>query len=114
MLWELIDLSDWKTKSQILKELKRGGIVIDERNLRQKIELQNKLYYNHESDFYIVHSAKGYKVTSDREEILESLKDMRKRALNMLHKEAKTKKALGENMNFKLVIHNNEFMHVEQ
>ena len=114
MLWDLIDLSDWKTKGQILKELKQGGIIIDERNLRQKIELQNKLYYTHESDFYIVHSAKGYKVTQDKQEILDSLKDMRKRALNMLHKEAVTKKALGEKMNFKLTINNNAFMYVER
>ena len=114
MLWELIDLSNWKTKGEILRELKNGGIVIDERNLRQKIEAHNKLYYNHESDNYIVHSSKGYKVTTDKDEILDSLKDMRKRALNMLYKEAKTKKALGENMNFKLTINDNAFIYLEQ
>ena len=114
MLWELIDLSDWKTKSQILKELKEGGIIIDERRLRKLVESQNKLFYNHESDTFIAHSYKGYKATKDYDEINNSLKDNHKRALDLLHKEAVTRKALGENMNFKLVIHNNEFMHVEQ
>ena len=75
MLWELIDLSDWKTKKQILSELKHGGIIIDERRLRKLVELQNKLFYNHESDIFIAHSSKGYKATKDYEEINNSLKD---------------------------------------
>ncbi len=113
MLWELIDLSDWKTKKQILSELKHGGIIIDERRLRKLVELQNKLFYNHESDIFIAHSSKGYKATKDYEEINNSLKDNHKRAIDLLHKEAVTRKALGENMNFNLIVHNGEFMYVE-
>lgn len=113
MLWDLIDLSEWKKKSQILEELETGGIKIDERRLRKLIELQNNLYCEHETKNFIVHSSKGYKVTTDREEILKSVADNHKRAINLLYKESKTKKALGENMNFNLVINNNEFMYTE-
>lgn len=113
MLWELVDLSDWKKKSQVLKELEQGGIKIDERRFRKLVELQNNLYCEHESEKFIVHGPKGYKVTTDREEILKSVADNHKRAINLLYKESKTKKALGENMNFNLVINNDEFMYME-
>lgn len=101
---DLIDLTDWKTKATILKELSAIGITIDERKIRQLVEDNNQLFCNEEVDYYIVHSSKGYKRTNSKEEITASINDYRKRALNMLGKYSNAKKALRERDNHKLDI----------
>lgn len=108
-----IDLSSWKTKRQIIFKLASQGIYIDERTWRLEVEKHNKKFYNHEVNTFIAHSSKGYKLTSDVEEIKDSIKDLRKRALDMLYKEAKIKKAIGENYNMKLVINKDGFIVTE-
>ena len=113
MIHELIDLSEWKRKNQCLKELALNGIYIDERRFRALIKKQNQLFFNHEIDIFIAHSSKGYKATKDEKEILNSIADNRKRALNMLYEESKIKKALGENYNLHLTIRNGEFICTE-
>lgn len=94
--------SEWKTKKQILAEAKKDGINLDERSLRLFIERHNKTYWTHEVDEFIVHGRKGYKLTSDKEEIKKSIQDSKKRALNLLWKHSRTMKALGEVDNIKL------------
>ena len=67
-----IDLSDWKTKNQIVFELHRDwGINIskDGREWREAVEKWNKAFINHEVPFYITHSNNmGYKATIDYQE----------------------------------------------
>lgn len=104
MLYELVDITNWKTKNEILKELQDKDIILDEREFRARVKENNQLYFEHETDVFIAHSCKGYKATKDKEEILKSLEDNHRRAINMLSEEAKVKKALGENYNFKLII----------
>lgn len=91
--------NEWKTKKVILNELRNDGIYINERNFRLKIELLNELYVEHVIDYFIVHSSKGYKKTTIPEEIIESVKENHKRAMNLLTKEAKIKRALMEKRN---------------
>lgn len=97
---DLINLSDWKTRKNILIEL---GNVSD-REWRKYVEKHNIAFCNHEVDTYIVHSNLGYKATTDRNEIINSIQDNKKRSLNMLWKYSQTMKALGEkdNLRFKL------------
>lgn len=94
---DYIDLTDWKTKKNILAEL---GNVSD-REWRLYVEKHNIAYCKHEVDTYIVHSNLGYKATKDREEIIASIQDNKKRSLNMLWKYSQTMKALGEKDNLK-------------
>lgn len=97
-----IDLTDWKKKKDILKELERNGIGTDERTWRYYVEAYNKKYCVHEHDTYIVHSNKGYKLTSDRDEIIASIEDGKKRGLNLLWKHSQAMKALGQKDNIKM------------
>lgn len=113
MILENVDLSDWKTKKEVIKELSFKGIDVDERKIRLLIEDHNDKFVQHLSDTYIAHSNKGYKKTTDYEEIKSSINDMRKRALDMLCKESKVRKAIGENCNFKLIINEDSFAYVE-
>ena len=106
MLIELVDLSDWKKKQEIIKELKQQDLIIDERKFRAIVKHHNKSFYNHDTDIFIAHSCKGYKATKSEEEIRDSIADNRKRALNMLYEESQVKRALGENINFNLKITN--------
>ena len=102
MIYEFVDLSDWKKKPQILKELKQQGFVMGERGFRKKVELNNKLYQEHITPMFIAHSVKGYIATNDRDIIINSLKDNNKRAMTMLMSNNKILKALGENINLNL------------
>lgn len=94
-------IGNWKTKSAILKQLKRDyDYELDERSFRKMVENFNKEYRAHLTDgWYIVHSNRGYKITKDHDEIIQSDKDLTKRALNMLYKVGRTKKARGEDAN---------------
>lgn len=94
---DLINLSDWKTRKNILIEL---GNVSD-REWRLYVEKNNIAFCKHETDKYIVHSNLGYKATTDRDEIIASIQDNKKRSLNMLWKYSQTMKALGEKDNIK-------------
>jgi hypothetical protein len=101
---ELIDLSRWKTKTIILLELADKGVTINERTWRLYVEEHNKKFMNHEVDTYIIHSKNGYKLSRDKDEITASIRDLKKRGLNMLWKFSRTRKALGEqdNLRFEL------------
>lgn len=102
MIYDLIDLSEWKKKNQILRELRESGMIIGERAFRKRVELNNKLFEEHITPKYIAHSQKGYIATNDRNIIIESLKDNNKRAITMLKSNNKIFKALGEDINMNL------------
>lgn len=102
MIYDLIDLSDWKKKPQILKELKDAGVPMNERSFRKNVETNNKLFEEHIATMFIAHSNNGYIATNDRDIIINSLKDNNKRAMTMLISNNKTLKALGENINLNL------------
>lgn len=113
MIFELIDITNWKKKNEILEELKLKDIFIDERTLRSKIKENNQRYMEHLTDTFIAHSEKGYKATKDKNEILKSIEDNHKRALNMLFEESKIKKAMGEKNNLKLVINERGLFYID-
>lgn len=93
--------NEWKTKKEIIAKAKGDGLKIDEREWRKFVERHNKLYWAHDVDEFIVHGRKGYKLTSDKDEINASIQDSKKRALNLLWKYSQTRKALGEVDNIK-------------
>lgn len=113
MLIDFIDLSEWKTKKVILKELKKQGIKVDERSLRNCFEKYNDMFRNHEVDSYIAHSPKGYKLTDDTAEIKISATDHLSRAMDQFSKYHKTMKAIGENSNLNFVLRDGKFILIE-
>ncbi len=110
MIFELLDLKEWKKKKDILKELKNNGVRMSERAWRKAVELHNKRYFEHQTDKYLAHSSKGYKLTDNKDEIIASAKDYRTRAFNQLVKASKTLRAMGENDNMRLEIKDGEFI----
>jgi len=112
MIWEYVDLTEWKTKDQILTELRIDFPNLSEREWRKIVKRQNERYNQHESETFIAHSNKGYKIATNEEEIKRSLKDNKKRAIDLLISYGKGMKAIGENANLKIIIENNE-MYVE-
>lgn len=110
MIFELLDLKEWKKKKDILKELKNNGVRMSERAWRKAVELHNKKYFSHETYEYLAHSVKGYKLTDNKDEIIASVRDYRIRAFNQLIKASKTLKAMGENDNIRLEIKDGEFV----
>lgn len=113
MIYDLIDMNNWKTKPEILKELKEQGIEMQERTFRKTVEITNKMYANHEIDKFIAHGPKGYRVTTSEEDIRASAKDYRKRGLDQLVKSSKILKALGENANMSLQIKDGTLVYTE-
>lgn len=87
--------NDWTTKKEIIARAYDDGITLNERVWRKYVENHNKKFWSHEEDQFIAHSGKGYKLTSDKDEIVASIKDSKKRALNLLWKHSQTMKALG-------------------
>lgn len=93
-------INTWKTKDKILKELKeKYDIEINERYFRKCVENFNKEFRSHLSDYVIVHGVKGYKITKNNDEMLDSDSDLYKRAIKMLTIVSRNKRARGENMN---------------
>lgn len=110
---DLIDLTEWKTKKQINEELKQFGVQINERAFRLQVEKHNEMYFSHIKENYVAHSPKGYKLTTDKQEIINSIEDNKKRGLDQLVKYHKCLKALGENANFNFKFKNGELIYEE-
>lgn len=106
----LIDITDWKTKKEILDDYKALDVKMDERAFRKLVENHNKRFFNHSEDTFIAHGRKGYLMTKDAEIIRNSIEDGKKRALNLLWKYSRTKKALGENNNLKFELERMELI----
>lgn len=94
--------NDWATKKEIIARINQDGNAIHERSWRKYVEHHNKQYCSHEVDTYIVHSCKGYKLSTNKDEINASILEGKKRALNLLWKYSQTRKALGEVDNIKI------------
>lgn len=84
MLEEVLSLTEWKKKREILSELKNKEIEMSEREFRKLVQINNKRYGNGYSNYYIAHSCRGYKLTTNWDEIKQSIVDKRKRAITML------------------------------
>lgn len=102
MLEEVLSLTKWKKKKQVLSELNNQGLKISERAFRKQVEINNKLYGNGQADYYIVHSCKGYKLSFNWDEIEKSISDKRKRALTMLAECSKAEKQFQRRNNLKM------------
>lgn len=82
----LIELHTWKKRPEIMLDLLQQGIQCSDRDIRRWAEEQNEKWCSGESEYYIAHSNQGYKQTTDRNEIIESALDLKKKALNMFKK----------------------------
>lgn len=107
---DIIDLSEWKTRKEILNEYNKLGIHVADRTFRKVVEENNKRFYNHETEWFIAHGTKGYIKTKDNDIIQKSIMDGKKRAITLLKIYRDTKKALGENDNLKLELENEEII----
>ena len=102
MLDEILSLSEWKKKRDILKEYKRLGIKMNERSFRKQVEINNRLYGEGQVDYYIAHSNLGYIKTFDWNVIEKSIADKRKRALTMLAECSRAKAQYHRRNNLKM------------
>lgn len=76
MIYELINLTDWKKAKDCVSELNQGGIRIDEKQLKNLVIVNNINFINRDTDIYIASSSKGYKAIKDRNEILSTFKGL--------------------------------------
>lgn len=102
MLEEVLSLTKWKKKREILKDLQRIGINISERKFRKQVEINNRLYGEGQANYYIVHGNNGYKMSFDWNEIEKSIADKRKRALTMLAECSKAEKQFQRRNNLRM------------
>ena len=87
----------WKTKEKILYFLNNFcDMKIGERELRDEFARFNERYENGEQEMFIAHSNKGYLLTNDERIVLDSLEDDHKRAIKLLKRYYRCKKALSE------------------
>ena len=89
-----LDLTRWKKRKDILRELNGDGAGISDRSFRKWVEDFNKTYDGREQPEYIVHGPKGYKLTTSRDEIRRSVSDNDRRAYTMLRQTRHVRKAL--------------------
>lgn len=92
---------DWHTKDQIIYFLtKVCKLDTNERSIERKIRQYfvefNERYESGQTEMFIAHSNRGYLLTSDQKIILESLEDDNKRALKLMRRYYRCKKALAE------------------
>ena len=90
-----LDLTRWKKRKDILRELNGDGVGISDRAFRKWVEDFNKTYDGRQQPEYIVLGPKGYKLTTSREEIKRSVSDNDRRAYTMLRQTRHVRKALG-------------------
>lgn len=94
------NLKDWITHANLKERIfNEYAITYPRRAWNKYIEVKNKAFYDGETDMYIAHSNKGYKITKNKDEIEASIKHLDTMALNMLSKESKVKKALNRSVN---------------
>lgn len=92
-------LKDWITYANLKERIfNEYAISYPRRSWNKYIEVKNKAFCEGESNFYIAHSNKGYKATTDKKEIEDSVNHLHTMALNMLSKESKAKKALNRSV----------------
>lgn len=104
MLEEVLSLTEWKKKREILSELKNKEIETSEREFRKLVQINNKMYGNGCANYYIAHSCRGYKLTMNWDEIKQSIVDKRKRAITMLAECNKAEKQFQRRNNIRMKI----------
>lgn len=98
-----IDITDWKTKRELLEQLRINGIKISDRKWYLFLEKHNLRYCDGLEKEFIAHSKrKGYKLTTNFELIRESWRDFEKTAKNLLWKASRYKKAYAEHKNISM------------
>ncbi|WP_290172151.1 hypothetical protein [uncultured Dubosiella sp.] len=95
---DAIQIEDWTTRAEILRRLQAAGIPMSDRAFRKWVSDVNEEFYDGVSDVYIAHGDKGYKITKDSAEIIESVADLKRRAMDMLVKHKKARRALARRM----------------
>ncbi|MCI6753795.1 hypothetical protein [Galactobacillus timonensis] len=90
-----LNLTRWKKRKDILRELNGGGAGISDRAFRKWVEDFNKTYDGRKQPEYIVHGPKGYKITQDRTEIKKSIADNDRRAITILRQTRRVRRFLG-------------------
>ena len=96
----VIGLDEWKTKRQILQELKENGVIVGNRKWYLFIEKHNLRYCDGLENIFMAHSKRrGYILTNDYELIRNSWCDFEKTAKNLLWKVSRYKKAYAEHNN---------------
>ena len=90
-----LDLTRWKKRKDILRELNGDGAGISDRAFRKWVEDFNKTYDGRQQPEYIVHGPKGYKITKDRAEIKRSIADNDRRAITILRQTRRVRRFLG-------------------
>lgn len=94
------NLKDWITYANLKERIfNEYAITYTRRTWNKYIEVKNQSFCDGETDMYIAHSNKGYKITKNKDEIEASIKHLDTMALNMLSKESKVKKALNRSVN---------------
>ncbi len=89
-----VTMKEWRKKPELLSAIRLKGLQLDDRELRKRIADFNRAYDGKENRMYIVHSVKGYKMTSDADEIKESIEENERRAVTMLKQGRKVRKIL--------------------
>ena len=102
MIIESVNLNNWKKQKQIIFELHGNGINISSRTWRNEVEKWNKRFYEGEVSFYISHSNKGFKATTEYAEAKLARDDYITRALDMLKKARDCDKSFRQFHNFKI------------
>lgn len=108
-----VDISEWKTKNEIIDEITLNGGYINERSFRNMVKEKNKDFIDGLSEYFIAHSDKGYKITTDTDEIIKSIKDKEKRAFDMLVENARVRKRLNLRNNIQIQISDSGVMYLE-
>ena len=87
---------EWRTKDKILYFLKYMNIDVNERALRDYFAEFNERYESGDTEMFIAHSQKGYLLTNDPKIIMDSLEDDNKRAMKLMKRYYRCKKALSD------------------
>ena len=97
-------LQEWRTKKEILAFLDSDDCGmrtrISERKWRAIVEEHNEKFYQHLTDQYIAHGPRGYKLTTDHEEMKAAFNDYFSRGVDQIKKARAGYKAIGENTNY--------------
>lgn len=94
-------LKTWRKAPEIMKKLKDQGVKAKNlknlnRQFRRAAAKYNERYQNGETEYFLAHSTKGYKLTNKPKEIAQSLQDDRKRGLKLLKRYYTGMKSLSE------------------
>ena len=90
--------TDWRTKTQCLNWMKNiFKTEINERELRDVFSKYCNDYIDGKHDSYLAHSTRGYKLTSDIEEIKKSIADDESRMKALSHRVYGVKRRLKNN-----------------